>query len=372
MSAEEELDVAPDLASQQWWDDNWVQVAAGGSLSTPTLAWRYFAASIFIDHETDNWNWHVQFSEDPTFDWTRMEQTLTTMYGKQYRFNTTRSQPPNYWVIEKIHKYQQTIRNDLGQRVTVTRERLLEVFVIVDRKVMKCSTLYDLANVRVLGAMHSLSTALDRLRAHIPAPNVRETSFWQSETVKVPEEQSLQLQVEKETESMPGIAAGEDLHGGFPPTTNETDEATKDHQVPALSAAGHAVAGKTTRKRPDPYQLTILHAMQTTQNSLKAPIDDPPPPPTHGTSNTSAEPTVDAYGAWGIKTLEEEQAEKLMRVMSDANAANAANGRVGGVGGQGGRVEMTTTRTSSGAGGGVKRAVDEAVRGMAKQARFKV
>jgi hypothetical protein len=23
----EELDVAPDLASQQWWDDNWVQVS---------------------------------------------------------------------------------------------------------------------------------------------------------------------------------------------------------------------------------------------------------------------------------------------------------------------------------------------------------
>lgn len=36
--------------------------------------WRYFATSIFIDHETDNWNLHVQFSEDPSFDWTRMEE----------------------------------------------------------------------------------------------------------------------------------------------------------------------------------------------------------------------------------------------------------------------------------------------------------
>ena len=53
----DELDLAPDLASQQWWDDNWVQVssrkasttrllvlrflqvAAGGSLATPTLAY---------------------------------------------------------------------------------------------------------------------------------------------------------------------------------------------------------------------------------------------------------------------------------------------------------------------------------------------
>lgn len=49
-----ELDLTPDLASQQWWDDTWVdvstfllppftadvllQVIAGGSISTPTLA----------------------------------------------------------------------------------------------------------------------------------------------------------------------------------------------------------------------------------------------------------------------------------------------------------------------------------------------
>jgi hypothetical protein len=72
------------------------------------------------------------------------------MFGKQYRFNLARSQPPNYWVIEKVHRYQQKVRNDLGQLVTVTKERLLEMFVIVDRKVMKCSTLYDLANVRIV------------------------------------------------------------------------------------------------------------------------------------------------------------------------------------------------------------------------------
>lgn len=52
--ASDELDLAPDLASQQWWDDNWVdvsplsfpllteahitQVVAGGSLWNPTLA----------------------------------------------------------------------------------------------------------------------------------------------------------------------------------------------------------------------------------------------------------------------------------------------------------------------------------------------
>ncbi|KAJ9115948.1 hypothetical protein QFC22_005091 [Naganishia vaughanmartiniae] len=284
VEAEMDLDVAPDLASQQWWDDNWVQ-------------------------------------------------------------------PPNYWVIEKYHKYQETIRNDLGQRVVVTRERLLEVFVIVERKVMKCSTLYDLANVRVLGAMHSLSTALDRLRGNIPAPNVRETSFWQSQTIKVPEEQSLQQQVEKEMESMPGIT-GEDIR----PTLPTTDESPQD-QLPLAGPAPPTTApgGKTKRKRPDPYQLTILHAMQTTQNSLQSLIDDPPPPVVSG--NTAEQPTVDQYGAWGVKTREEAQAELLMRVISDANASRGGEG---------------DARTSSGAGGGVKRAVDEAVRGMAKQARFNV
>jgi hypothetical protein len=79
-----------------------------------------------------------------------LRRTVSTMFGKQYRFNLARCQPPNYWVIEKVHKYQQKVRNDLGQLVTVTKERLLEMFVIVDRKVMKCSTLYDLANVRIV------------------------------------------------------------------------------------------------------------------------------------------------------------------------------------------------------------------------------
>ena len=87
-------------------------------------------------------------------------RTLTTMFGKQYRFNPTRSQPPHYWVIEKYHKYQQTIRNDLGQRVVETRERLLDVFVIVERKVMKCSTLFDLANVRVVSTPFTIPSHL--------------------------------------------------------------------------------------------------------------------------------------------------------------------------------------------------------------------
>lgn len=326
------------------------------------------------------------------------------MFGKQYRFNPTRSQPPNYWMIEKYHKYQQVVRNDLGQRVTVTRERLLEVFVIVERKVMKCSTLFDLANIRVvspsrndlpsavsfsrlstelqsqeltlpgrscafqLGAMHSLSTSLDRLRANIPPPNVRETSFWQSQTVKVPEEQSLQLQVDKEMESMPGMAnvtagAGEDSQQPF----STADEAGKEQQ-PIMNdhAQPHAIParGKAKRKRPDPYQLTILHAMQTTQTSIQSLIDDPASPST--TTTTTNDPTeqgrtVDSFGAWNVKTVEEEQAEKLMRVISDTNTRR-------------GREEGTTatTRTSSAAGGGVKRAVDEAVREMAKQARLKV
>lgn len=72
------------------------------------------------------------------------------MYGKQYRFNVPRCQPPGFWLIEKIHKYQQNVRNDLGRMEAVTKERLLEVFVITDRKVMKCSTLYDLANIRMV------------------------------------------------------------------------------------------------------------------------------------------------------------------------------------------------------------------------------
>lgn len=72
------------------------------------------------------------------------------MYGKQYRFNLPRCHPPNYWVLEKIHRYQQDVRDDLGRMVRVSRERVLEVFVVVERKVMKCSTLYDLANVRVV------------------------------------------------------------------------------------------------------------------------------------------------------------------------------------------------------------------------------
>lgn len=182
----EELDLAPDLASQQWWDDNWVQVAAGGSLSTPTLAYvliqspedlkaeapvadggisRRASSSIMrptigdftynsarTRHST-GLGWKstsslphpltLTFADPPS-------RTMSTMHGKQYRFNLARSQPPTYWIIEKIHKYQHKMRNDLGQLIEVTRERLLEVFVIVDRKVMKCSTLYDLANVRIV------------------------------------------------------------------------------------------------------------------------------------------------------------------------------------------------------------------------------
>ncbi|GHJ90210.1 hypothetical protein NliqN6_6612 [Naganishia liquefaciens] len=307
----DELDLAPDLASQQWWDDNWVQVAAGGSLTTPTLAWRYFATSIFIDHETDNWGLYVQFSEDASFDWSRMEETMSTMFGKQYRFNFSRCQPPNYWVIEKVHKYQQKVRNDLGQQVTVIKERLLEVFVIVDRKVMKCSTLYDLANVRMLGAMHALSTTLESLRSNIPAPSVRETSFWQSSTIKIPEEKRLQDQVDEGMQNAPKIE-------GEGPTEDLTQQGTKNK-----------------RKRPDPYQLTILHAMQTTQNAIPAIIDP-------GMQS-------DTLGIREIKTKEEEQADRLMRMIREP-------------GGEAHEV----------ASGGVKRAIEESLRGIAKQARFQI
>lgn len=158
--------------------------------------------------------------------------------------------------------------------------------------------------------MHALSTTLDRLRSNIPAPTVRETSFWQSETIKVPEEKRLQQQVDEGMQTAPGI------EGEIP--SSEIQQNTK-----------------VKRKRPDPYQLTILHAMQTTQNAIPAFID----PQTES----------DAFGIREVKTKEEEQAERLMRMVSEP----------------GGDVREV-------AGGGVKRAVEESVRGIAKQARFQI
>lgn len=70
------------------------------------------------------------------------------MYGKQYRFHPLSQ--PGYWVLEKVHKTQRDVRNDLGRMGTVVQERVVDIFVVVERKVMKCSTLYDLANVRMV------------------------------------------------------------------------------------------------------------------------------------------------------------------------------------------------------------------------------
>jgi hypothetical protein len=70
------------------------------------------------------------------------------MYGKQYRFNALSQ--PGYWVLEKVHRTQRDVRNSLGRMETVVQERVVDVFVVVERKVMKCSTLYDLANVRMV------------------------------------------------------------------------------------------------------------------------------------------------------------------------------------------------------------------------------
>jgi hypothetical protein len=80
--------------------------------------------------------------------------------------------------------------------------------------------------------------------------------------------------------------------------------------------------------------MTILHAMQTTQNAIP------------GFLGTQGE------GKELVRTTEEEQADRFMRMISVPVAV-----------GDGVRVA---------AGGGVKRAVDEAVRGVAKQARFQV
>ncbi|KAJ9094334.1 hypothetical protein QFC20_006902 [Naganishia adeliensis] len=290
-----ELDLTPDLASQQWWDDTWVDVVAGGSISTPTLAWRYFATSIFIDHETDNWNLHVQFSEDPSFDWARMSLALSNMYGKQYRFHPLSQ--PGYWVLEKVHKTQRDVRNDLGRMETVVQERVVDIFVVVERKVMKCSTLYDLANVRMLGAIHSLSTTLTRLGAKTPAPNVRTTTFWQSATLKIPDE------------SIPTP-----ITSGIPETAT----------APSNS--------KARRKRPDPFQMSILHAVATTQAVIPGLLAVP----------------GDARG--DVRTSEEERAERFMSNISGLGAGDVV----------------------AGGGGGVKRRVEEAVRGVVKQARFEV
>lgn len=159
--------------------------------------------------------------------------------------------------------------------------------------------------------MHALSTTLDRLRSNIPAPSVRETSFWQSSTIKVPEEKRLQEQVDEGMENAPKI-------DGDMPMEERTQPSTK-----------------VKRKRPDPYQLTILHAMQTTQNAIPAFIDP----------NAQS----DTFGIREVKTKEEEQAERLMRMISEP----------------GGDPREVV-------GGGVKRAVEESVRGIAKQARFQV
>lgn len=235
------------------------------------------------------------------------------MYGKQYRFNALSQ--PGYWVLEKVHRTQRDVRNSLGRMETVVQERVVDVFVVVERKVMKCSTLYDLANVRMvcspprpvtppsltvvqLGAVHSLTTTLTRLRTKTPAPNVRTTTFWQSATLKVP------------------------------------DETIPSHTPTIPETATPTPAAAKRRKRPDPYQMTILHAMQTTQNAIP------------GLLGTQGE------GKELVRTTEEEQADRFMRIISAPVAA-----------GDGVRVA---------AGGGVKRTVDEAVRGVAKQARFQV
>jgi hypothetical protein len=196
MSAE--LDLAPDLASQQWWDDNWIDVsllspslqlnshhagrrrrlnmephprvshdspcfrqeadsrADGGTLqpassSTTKQTTGTYTCNSVKTHPSTGPGWKsTSFPSLPCSHADQRVRTLRTMYGKQYRFNLPRCQPPGFWLIEKIHKYQQNVRNDLGRMETVTKERLLEVFVITDRKVMKCSTLYDLANIRMV------------------------------------------------------------------------------------------------------------------------------------------------------------------------------------------------------------------------------
>lgn len=151
--------------------------------------------------------------------------------------------------------------------------------------------------------MHSLETTLDRLRSKIPAPNVRETTFWQSATLKVPDE-TLQTQGDHQPSAIPETAISK----------SEGKE-------------------KAKRKRPDPYQLSILHAMQTTQNAIPGLIAG---------HEESAQPE--------IKTPEEERAERFMRLISGPGAGEAM----------------------SGTGGGVKRGVEDALRGVAKQARFHV
>lgn len=159
--------------------------------------------------------------------------------------------------------------------------------------------------------MHALSTTLDRLRSNIPAPSVRETSFWQSTTIKVPEEKRIQEQVDEGIENAPKI---------------DGDVAIEESTQPST---------KAKRKRPDPYQLTILHAMQTTQNAIPAFIDP--------------DAQSDTFGIREVKTKEEEQAERLMRMISEP-------------GGDAREV----------AGGGLKRATEESLRGIVKQARFQI
>lgn len=36
--------------------------------------WKYFLALGQVDVESDNWNIHAQFNDDPTFTWNRMKQ----------------------------------------------------------------------------------------------------------------------------------------------------------------------------------------------------------------------------------------------------------------------------------------------------------
>lgn len=159
----------------------------------------------------------------------------------------------------------------------------------------------DGADLSQLGAVHDLTITLDRLRSRIPPPDVRETSFWQSETVKLPDE--------------------------------KLEEPVEQAQAPGTgTAAQEGETVKVKRKRPDPYGLTILHAMQTTQTAipgLLAPQGD-------------------------LKTGEEERAERMWRMVCDPGLGREA------VGGEGV------------GGGGVKRAVEESLRGVVKQARFEV
>lgn len=176
--------------------------------------------------------------------------------------------------------------------------------------------------------MHALSTTLDRLRGTIPAPSVRETSFWQSETIKLPEENRLQRAEDEGMGDVPRVAQeGEDV-------IPSSDDA-RQQQVPG--------GGKVKRKRPDPYQLTILHAMQTAQNAIPAIVEP----------RTT---TADAVGVREVMTKEEEMAERLMRMVREPVGEPVGEVRDG----------------VGGGGGGVKRAVDDGVRGIAKQARFQI